>query len=75
LLDAALDVFIEHGPGAALVQYMHCAIDMRTAAVFPASAGEVPLDDEEILRAREAGRAAVQPLVDAAHQAACSART
>ncbi len=123
LLDAARDVFIEHGPGApldeiarragtgiatlyrrfpdrrtlmrdvvldalqrtaeeahraaeqepdpfrALARYMRRAIDVRTAAVIPALLGEVSLDDEEIMRARDAGPATVQALVDAAHRA------
>ncbi|HEY3035879.1 MAG TPA: helix-turn-helix domain-containing protein [Streptosporangiaceae bacterium] len=56
-------------PFAALARYMHRAIDMRTAAVIPALLGEIPFDDEEITRARRAGPAAVQALVDAAHRA------
>jgi AcrR family transcriptional regulator len=123
LLDAARDVFIEHGPGApleeiarragtgiatlyrrfpdrralmrevvldaiqrtanearraaeeepdpfrALTRYMHRAIDVRTAAVIPALLGEIPLDDEEIVRARDTGPAIVEALVNAAQQA------
>jgi AcrR family transcriptional regulator len=123
LLDAARDVFIEHGPGApldeiarragtgiatlyrrfpdrrtlirdvvldalqrtaeearraaeqepdpfhAIARYMHRAIDVRAAAVIPALLGEVPFDDEEIIRARDTGPATVQALVDAAHRA------
>jgi AcrR family transcriptional regulator len=53
---------------AALARYMHRAIDMRIAAVIPALLGQVPFDDE-IARARQAGLAAVQALVDAAHRA------
>jgi len=121
LLDAARDVFIEHGSGAAvdgigrragtgiatlyrrfpdrqalmrdvivdaiqrtsaeahraaeeetdsfraLVRYMHRAVDMRTAAVIPALLGAVSLEDDQIAQAREAGPAALQALVDAAH--------
>jgi AcrR family transcriptional regulator len=59
----------EADPFAALARYMHRAIDVRTAAVIPALLGEIPFDDEEIGRAREAGPAAVQALVDAAHRA------
>jgi AcrR family transcriptional regulator len=59
----------EPGPFAALARYMHRAIDVRTAAVIPALLGEIPFDDPEITRARQAGPAAVQALVDAAHQA------
>ncbi len=123
LLDAARDVFIEHGPGApleeisrragtgiatlyrrfpdrralmrdvvldalqrtaeearraaeeepdpfrALVRYMHRAIDVRTAAVIPALLGQVPLDDQEITRVRDAAPATMEALVDAAHRA------
>ena len=59
----------EPDPFAALARYMHRAIDVRTAAVIPALLGQIPFDDEEITRARQAGPAAVQALVDAAHQA------
>src|SRR5215467_9653021 len=43
----------EPDPFRALARYMHQAIDVRTAAVIPALLGAVPLDDEEIMRARE----------------------
>jgi AcrR family transcriptional regulator len=59
----------EPDPFRALVRYMHRATDVRTAAVIPALLGEVALDDEKIMRAREAGPAAVEALVDAAHEA------
>jgi AcrR family transcriptional regulator len=59
----------EPDPLAALARYMHRAIDVRTAAVIPALLGEIPFGDEEIARARQAGPAAVQALVDAAHRA------
>ena len=59
----------EPGPFDALVRYSHRAIDVRTAAVIPALLGEVPFDDEEIIRIRQAGRTALQALVDAAHRA------
>jgi AcrR family transcriptional regulator len=58
----------EPDPFLALARYMHRAIDVRTAAVIPALLGQIPFDDEEIDRARQAGRAAVQALVDAAHR-------
>jgi AcrR family transcriptional regulator len=54
---------------AALARYMHRAIDMRTAAVIPALLGQIPFGDEEIAAARQAGLAAIQELVDAAHRA------
>jgi AcrR family transcriptional regulator len=123
LLDAAREVFIEHGPGApleeiarragtgiatlyrrfpdrrtlmrdvvldalqrtaeeadraaaeepdpfrALARYMHRAIDVRAAAVIPALLGEISLDDEEIMRARDTSSATIEALIDAAHQA------
>lgn len=59
----------EPDPFAALARYMHRIIDVRTAAVIPALVGQIPFDDEEIARARQAGLTAVQALVDAAHQA------
>jgi len=59
----------EPDPFRALARYMHRAVDVRTAAVIPALLGEIPFDDEQIRHAREAGPAAVQALVDAAHQA------
>jgi AcrR family transcriptional regulator len=59
----------EPDPFAALARYMHRAIDVRTTAVIPALLGQIPFDEEEITRAREAGPAAVQALVDAAHRA------
>jgi AcrR family transcriptional regulator len=58
----------EPDPFAALARYMHQAIDLRTAAVIPALQAEIPFEDEEIIRARQDGPAAVQALVDAAHQ-------
>ena len=59
----------EPDPFRALARYMHRAIDVRTAAVIPALLAEAPFDDEEIRRARLAGPAAAQALVDAAHRA------
>jgi AcrR family transcriptional regulator len=59
----------EPDPFAALARYMHRAIDVRTAAVIPALLGQIPFDDEQIARARQAGLAAVQALVDEAHRA------
>jgi AcrR family transcriptional regulator len=58
----------EPDPFAALARYLHRAIDVRTAAVIPALLAEVPLDDEEITRARQAGPPLLQALVDAARQ-------
>jgi len=58
----------EPDPFAALVRYMHAALDTRIAAVIPVLAGEVPLDDE-ILRSRDRSARLVQGLIDAAHRA------
>jgi AcrR family transcriptional regulator len=59
----------EPDPFSALARYMHRTIDVRTAAVIPALLGELHFDDEELAKAREAGPATLQALVDAAHQA------
>src|SRR5215470_2214020 len=59
----------EPDPFAALVRYMHRAIDVRAAAVIPALLGVIPFDDEEITHARRAAPAEIQALVDAAHRA------
>lgn len=54
---------------AALVRYMHAALDIRAAAVIPALLGSVALeDDAELARARERGARNVQYLIDAAHR-------
>ena len=47
-----------------------CAMTCAEENAISALLGEIPFDDEEITRAREAGLAAVQALVDAAHRAA-----
>jgi AcrR family transcriptional regulator len=52
---------------AALVRYMHRALDVRIAAVIPALLGQLTLEDEEMLRAREAAAAPVEEMIDAAH--------
>jgi AcrR family transcriptional regulator len=59
----------EPDPFRALARYMHEAIGVRTAAVIPALLGAVPLDDEEIMRARETGPGLVRDLLDAAQRA------
>lgn len=54
---------------AALVRYMHAALDIRAAAVIPALLEALSLDqDDELARARERGARNVQYLIDAAHQ-------
>jgi AcrR family transcriptional regulator len=59
----------EPDPFRALVRYMHRVIAVRIAAVIPALLGEISLDDEEIVRAREAVSAPVEALVEAAQRA------
>jgi AcrR family transcriptional regulator len=54
---------------SALVKYMHRAIDVRSAAVIPALLGEVPMDDEQIARARAAAPTTVEELIAAAQRA------
>ncbi len=54
---------------AALVRYMHDAIDARTAAVIPALLGEIDFADEEIARARAESPSTIEPLVESAKRA------
>jgi AcrR family transcriptional regulator len=58
----------EPDPFRALARYMHRAIDIRAAAVIPALLAEIPFDDEDIRRAREAGPVIIDALVHAAHR-------
>jgi len=59
----------EPDPFRALARYMHEVIDVRTAAVIPALLGAVPLDGEQMTRAREVGPALVERLVESAQRA------
>jgi AcrR family transcriptional regulator len=54
---------------SALVEYMHRAVDVRSAAVIPALLGEVPMDDEKIAQARAAAPTTVEDLVATARGA------
>ncbi|MFD0690661.1 TetR/AcrR family transcriptional regulator [Actinomadura fibrosa] len=56
-------------PFAAVVRYMHAALDIRTGAVIPALLEEIPFEDEELTAAREDGAAALQEMIDRAHRA------
>jgi AcrR family transcriptional regulator len=67
--EARLAAEEEPEPFRALARYMHRVVDARTAAAFSALLGEFPAGDAELRQARETGTAAVQALVDAAHQA------
>jgi AcrR family transcriptional regulator len=53
---------------AALVRYMHAALDLRIAAVIPALLGQVPLDDPEVAKLRAAAVAPEQAIIDAAQE-------
>jgi AcrR family transcriptional regulator len=53
----------------ALIRYMHRAVDLRVAAVIPALLGQLSLDDEETLRARDEASRPLQAIIDAAHSA------
>jgi AcrR family transcriptional regulator len=66
--EARLAEHDEPDPFRALARYMHRTIDIHAAAVIPALLAEIPFDDEDIGRAREAGRSAMAALVDAAHR-------
>ena len=60
----------EPEPFAALVRYMHLALESQIGAVVPVLLEEIALDDDETLQAREKATRVVQQLVDAAHDAA-----
>jgi AcrR family transcriptional regulator len=53
----------------ALIRYMHRAVDLRVAAVIPALLGQLSLDDEEMMRARDEASRPLQAIIDAAHSA------
>ena len=59
----------EPDPFAALARYMHRMLDSRIAAVIPVLVGELALDDDEMLRARDKSTRLLQYLTDAAHHA------
>jgi AcrR family transcriptional regulator len=65
---AAEQALAEESDGfAALVRYMHAALESRVSAVLPLVI-DTEVDDELLAPAREAGAALVQRLVDAAHR-------
>jgi AcrR family transcriptional regulator len=67
-IEAAEAALAEEPDGfAALVRYMHAALDLRVSAVMPLVI-DTELDDEQLRPAREVGAALVQRIVDAAHQ-------
>lgn len=67
--EAHLAIAEEPDPFAALVRYMHRVLDLRTAAVVPALLDAIPVDDEEIDRARDRSARLMSTLVEAAHRA------
>lgn len=48
----------------ALARYMHQALDLRIGAVMPALANQLPLEDTELLRARDEASMLVQDMID-----------
>ena len=67
--EAHLALAEEPDPYAALVCYMHRALDLRIAAVMPVIAGQLPKEDEELNWVRDESAAAMQQLVDRAQAA------
>lgn len=51
---------------SALARYMHRALDLRVGAVMPALVGSLALDDEALLRARDAAAEPVRAMIAAA---------
>jgi AcrR family transcriptional regulator len=51
----------------ALARYMHAVLDLRVSAVVPLALGRLDLDDPDLLPVREASAAAVERLIEAAH--------
>ena len=51
----------------ALAAYMHAALDLRVSAVVPLALDRLDLDDPEIMPVREASAAAMERLIQAAH--------
>jgi AcrR family transcriptional regulator len=50
----------------ALARYMHRAIDLRVGAIMPVVMGQLPLDDETLVRARDEAAAPVRAMIDTA---------
>jgi AcrR family transcriptional regulator len=51
----------------ALARYMHAVLDLRVSAVVPLALGRLDLEDPELLPVREASAAAVERLIQGAH--------
>jgi AcrR family transcriptional regulator len=52
----------------ALARYMHAVLDLRVSAVVPLVLDRLDLEEAELAQVREASAAAVEALVDAAHE-------
>ena len=65
---AAADALAQEGTGfAALIRYMHAALDLRISAVIPTVLDTLDLEDDEVRAAREVSAGLAQRIVDAAH--------
>lgn len=51
----------------ALARYMHRSIDLRVGAIMPVLMGQLSLEDEGLIRARDEAAAPVRAIIDAAH--------
>jgi AcrR family transcriptional regulator len=66
--EAALESADEGADGLeALARYMHAVLDMRVSAVVPLALDRLDLEDPEILPVREASAAALERLIQTAH--------
>jgi len=67
--ESALASSSDGGPDGldALARYMHAVLDLRVSAVVPLALGRLDLDDPDLLPLREASAAAVERLIQAAH--------
>jgi AcrR family transcriptional regulator len=73
-IEAAEQALAEEADGfAALVRYMHAALELKVSAIIPLVI-DTEVDDERLAPAREAGAALVQRIVDAAHRDGTLAR-
>jgi AcrR family transcriptional regulator len=52
----------------ALARYLHAALDLRVGVVIPVLAERVPMDDAELVAARDRSQAALERLVRTAHE-------
>ncbi len=64
--EARLALAEEPGAFQALARYMHRALDLRIGVVMPELARQMPLEESEIFRAREASSQPIQEMIDGA---------